>query len=463
MADPGTLHFGSTTASLHCTISLNQSHFGSNSSAWGYVDSCPAKGKNWPALIILVIIFFTVGGNILVILAVSLEKKLQNATNFFLRSLAVADMLVGILVMPASLINILNNYSWPLPRVLCPMWIFLDVLFSTASIMHLCAISLDRYIGIRNPIQHSRSNSPCRAMAKITVVWTISMVVSSPIPVIGLQDEQKVFVNGSCVLNEPCFVLVGSFVAFFVPLLIMVVCYCLTIKVLQEHTAAISRDRSCYSKANPRQPSPQPSVSGISLLNEEPSTTQSKGAGQPLSSPLTGHEGAPLRGQGKRGMAQAVKNERRASKVLGVVFFLFLVMWCPFFITNVLVAVCRDDCSKHLFRLMDVFVWVGYVSSGVNPLVYTLFNKTYRHAFSRYLHCRYNKQTKPFLVTSACQVYSVTPTPILCERSFTDTNGNGLPAYIKSFNENQVHKQPDEMLKGSINSLPSPTEHISSV
>uniref|UniRef100_A0A8B9L1S7 5-hydroxytryptamine (serotonin) receptor 2C, G protein-coupled-like 2 n=1 Tax=Astyanax mexicanus TaxID=7994 RepID=A0A8B9L1S7_ASTMX len=357
--------------------------------------------KNWPALIILVFIFFTVGGNILVILAVSLEKKLQNATNFFLRSLAVADMLVGVLVMPASLLNILNNYSWPLPQVLCPMWIFLDVLFSTASIMHLCAISLDRYIGIRNPIQHSRSNSSCRAMAKITVVWTISMVVSLPIPVIGLQDEQKVFVNGTCQLNEPHFVLVGSFVAFFVPLLIMVVCYCLTVKVLQQHTAAFSQDRGSYVNVNPRQPSPQPSVSGISLLNEEPSTNQSKGAVQPLSlSPLTGHEGPPQRGQGRRGMTQAIKNERRASKVLGVVFFLFLVMWCPFFITNVVVAVCQNNCS-NLFRLLEVFVWVGYVSSGVNPLVYTLFNKTYRHAFSRHLQCRYHKRTKPFLVTPA--------------------------------------------------------------
>lgn len=71
------------------------------------VTRTPMKEKNWPALLILVIIALTIGGNILVILAVSLEKKLQNATNFFLRSLAVADMLVGILVMPISLINIL--------------------------------------------------------------------------------------------------------------------------------------------------------------------------------------------------------------------------------------------------------------------------------------------------------------------------------------------------------------------
>ncbi|MBN3275852.1 5HT2A protein, partial [Polyodon spathula] len=65
------------------------------------------KEKNWPALMILIIIILTIGGNILVIMAVSFEKKLQNATNFFLMSLAVADMLVGILVMPVSLINIL--------------------------------------------------------------------------------------------------------------------------------------------------------------------------------------------------------------------------------------------------------------------------------------------------------------------------------------------------------------------
>ncbi|KFP32165.1 5-hydroxytryptamine receptor 2A, partial [Colius striatus] len=84
-------------------------------------------------------------GNILVIMAVSLEKKLQNATNYFLMSLAIADMLLGFLVMPVSMLTILYGYTWPLPTKLCAVWIYLDVLFSTASIMHLCAISLDRY------------------------------------------------------------------------------------------------------------------------------------------------------------------------------------------------------------------------------------------------------------------------------------------------------------------------------
>lgn len=67
------------------------------------------------------------------------------------------------------------DYKWPLPSDLCPIWIYLDVLFSTASIMHLCAISLDRYIAIRNPIHHSRFNSHTKARIKIMAVWTISV------------------------------------------------------------------------------------------------------------------------------------------------------------------------------------------------------------------------------------------------------------------------------------------------
>lgn len=65
----------------------------------------------WAALLIVMVIIPTIGGNILVILAVSLEKKLQNATNYFLMSLAVADLLVGLLVMPIALVTVLYSKS----------------------------------------------------------------------------------------------------------------------------------------------------------------------------------------------------------------------------------------------------------------------------------------------------------------------------------------------------------------
>nr|XP_056712648.1 5-hydroxytryptamine receptor 2A [Euleptes europaea] len=331
--------------------------------------------KNWPALLTVVVIVVTIAGNILVIMAVSLEKKLQNAMNYFLMSLAIADMLLGFLVMPVSMLTILYGYVWPLPRHFCAIWIYLDVLFSTASIMHLCAISLDRYIAIRNPIHHSRFNSRTKAFAKIMAVWTISVGISMPVPVFGLRDDSKVFKNGSCLLVDENFVLIGSFVAFFIPLAIMVITYLLTIKALQKEATLCMKDFGSKSKFASFSLFPQSSLSSDRFFQR--SLSKDLGA------------------SGRRTM-QSISNEQKASKVLGIVFFLFVVMWCPFFVTNVMAVICKESCNEEVVGgLLNIFVWVGYLSSAVNPLVYTLFNKTYRSAFSRYIQCRYKEEKKP--------------------------------------------------------------------
>ncbi|CAI5793372.1 5-hydroxytryptamine receptor 2A-like [Podarcis raffonei] len=394
-------HSGLMSGPLSHNLTLNQTSPTSDPLNVSEGAAAPRKSigdKNWPALLILIIILLTIGGNILVIMAVSLEKKLQNATNYFLMSLAVADMLVGILVMPVSLITILYDYAWPLPKQLCPIWISLDVLFSTASIMHLCAISLDRYVAIRNPIEHSRFNSRTKAIMKIAAVWTISIGISLPIPVIGLQDDSRVFVNGSCVLNDENFVLIGSFVAFFIPLIIMVFAYCLTIQVLQKQASVF-----LYGEA------PKQRRSSMSCLKKENNTEnlsmlQNHEAASHLNSPVN-KEGVLFR----KGTMQSINNERRASKVLGIVFFLFLIMWCPFFITNIMSVLCKEACDEALLgELLDVFVWVGYICSGVNPLVYTLFNKIYRRAFSNYIRCRYNNGKKSAQRHNQCPNVSTT-------------------------------------------------------
>ncbi|XP_045673587.1 5-hydroxytryptamine receptor 2C [Phyllostomus hastatus] len=345
----------------------------------------PDGVQNWPALPIVLIVILTIGGNILVILAVSLEKKLHNATNYFLMSLAIADMLVGLLVMPLSLLTILYDYVWPLPRYLCPIWISLDVLFSTASIMHLCAISLDRYAAIRNPVEHSRFNLRTKAIMKIAIVWAIPIGVSVPIPVIGLRDEDKVFVhNTTCVLNDPNFVLIGSFIAFCIPLTIMVITYCMTIYVLHRQALMLLRGHT----------EELPGISLDFLKCCKMNIIDEDNAANP-------NQDLKVRQRKKKekrpkGTMQAINNERKASKVLGIVFFVFLIMWCPFFITNILSVLCEKDCNQELMeKLLNVFVWIGYICSGINPLVYTLFNKVYQRAFANYLHCNYKAEKKP--------------------------------------------------------------------
>ncbi|XP_050547830.1 5-hydroxytryptamine receptor 2B-like isoform X2 [Daktulosphaira vitifoliae] len=92
--------------------------------------------------------------------------------------------------------------------------------------------------------------------------------------------------------------------------------------------------------------------------------------------------------------ANAVRTEQKASKVLGVVFFTFVLCWSPFFLLNIVFAVCpKEDCPvpEHV---TEVCLWLGYVSSTINPIIYTIFNKTFRAAFIRLLKCHCHK-TRP--------------------------------------------------------------------
>lgn len=196
-----------------------------------------------------------------------------------------------------------------------------------------------------------------------------------PIPVFGLQDDSKVFKEGSCLLADDNFVLIGSFVSFFIPLTIMVITYFLTIKSLQKEATLCVSDLGTRAKLASFSFLPQSSLSSEKLfqrsVHREPAS------------------------HGRRTM-QSISNEQKACKVLGIVFFLFVVMWCPFFITNIMAVICKESCNEHVIgALLNVFVWIGYLSSAVNPLVYTLFNKTYRSAFSRYIQCQYKENKKP--------------------------------------------------------------------
>lgn len=92
----------------------------------------------WAGLLTLIVIIPTIGGNILVILAVSLEKKLQYATNYFLMSLAAADLLVGLFVMPIALLTLLFG-KYRNSRIAQPM--FEDTRRALAGLGHMQAKS----------------------------------------------------------------------------------------------------------------------------------------------------------------------------------------------------------------------------------------------------------------------------------------------------------------------------------
>ncbi|XP_023797214.1 D(3) dopamine receptor isoform X2 [Cyanistes caeruleus] len=131
-------------------------------------------------ILILAIIF----GNVLVCLAVLRERTLQTTTNYLVVSLAVADLLVATLVMPWMVYLEVTGGVWTFSRICCDIFVTMDVMMCTASILNLCAISIDRYTAVVKPVQYqySTGQSSCRRVSlMIVIVWMLAFAVSCPL------------------------------------------------------------------------------------------------------------------------------------------------------------------------------------------------------------------------------------------------------------------------------------------
>ncbi|CAF2125755.1 unnamed protein product [Rotaria magnacalcarata] len=198
-----------------------------------YSNSILVISYYWPALILSFFSIIGVIGNLLVCLAIATERRLQNRTNWFLFSLAFADMLVSGLVIPLAVVKEFTGF-WILGPVLCDLWIFLDVCSCTSSIMHIVVISIDRYLAINDPLNTRTRQQKCKIHILIILVWLIAILLSSPMIVLGAINPYNIFIDGQCLINNQFFVIYGSVVSFVIPLIIVIIMYTLTVRRLKE-------------------------------------------------------------------------------------------------------------------------------------------------------------------------------------------------------------------------------------
>jgi len=140
--------------------------------------SSPTAALSHPLLVLEAValglmILLTIGGNLLVIVAVVPSPTLRSPTHSLIVNLAVADLLLGVTVLPLSATRELSGV-WLLGPSLCSIWTALDVLCCTASILSLCGISVDRYIGVSRPLAYSRILTKRRARGLIAGIWALA-------------------------------------------------------------------------------------------------------------------------------------------------------------------------------------------------------------------------------------------------------------------------------------------------
>ncbi|XP_045626808.1 D(4) dopamine receptor [Ursus americanus] len=314
-------------------------------------------------------------GNALVRVSVAAERALQTPTNYFIVSLAAADLLLALLVLPLFVYSEVQGGVWLFSAGLCDALMAMDVMLCTASIFNLCAISVDRFVAVAVPLSYNRQSGGGRQLGLIGATWLLSAAVAAPV-LCGLNDARGRD-PAVCRLEDRDYVVYSSVCSFFLPCPLMLLLYWATFRGLRRWEAA--RRAKLHGRA-PRRPSgpgpppPEPVENPEALLPLE--------AVAPPDAPDAIPAEPPLQAS-KRRRAKITGRERKAMRVLPVVVGAFLVCWTPFFVVHITRALC-PACAVPP-RLVSAVTWLGYVNSALNPLIYTVFNAEFRAVFRKAL------------------------------------------------------------------------------
>ncbi|CAG02468.1 unnamed protein product, partial [Tetraodon nigroviridis] len=278
----------------------------------------------------VLIAVFSVLGNVLVCWAVGLNSNLQTITNFFLVSLAVADIAVGVLAIPFS-IAISTGFCSKFFGCLF-MACFVLVL-TQSSIFSLLAIAIDRYIAIKLPLRYNGLVTGQRAQAIIAICWVLSIVIGLT-PMMdwhGTPQDSEVCPAGmvECLFEKMVSMSYMVYFNFFgcvlTPLLLMLAIYlCIFMAARHQLKLMVHGERS----------------------------------------------------------GSTLQKEVQAAKSLAIIVGLFAVCWLPLHIINCFTLFC-PGCQRAPELVMYTAIILSHANSVINPFIYAYRLREFRQTFRK--------------------------------------------------------------------------------
>ncbi|XP_028253601.1 trace amine-associated receptor 1-like [Parambassis ranga] len=272
----------------------------------------------------LIYVFFgllaviTTCGNLLVIISIIYFKQLHTPTNSLILSLAVADLMVGIILFPLSMAFSLKSCA-NFEGLFCKVRGSFDVSLCTCSILNLVCISIDRYYAVCQPLTYRAKINHCVVVTMIMICWGVSALTGIAVIISGLNNKNC---GDRCLIEVIMSNTVAPILSFYLPVIIMLCIYLKIFLVAQRQARSIHNTTKCGAAVS--------------------------------------------------------KMERKATKTLAIVLGVFLLCWSPFFLCISFLPLA-DDLAP--IPVIESIRWLSLSNSMFNPFIYAFFYSWFRSAF----------------------------------------------------------------------------------
>lgn len=283
---------------------------------------CPNYLSNDSAMVLAVLngisAVFAVGGNTLILVAIYRKNYLQTVSNFFIGSLATADLLVGLLMNP---LNIVMNtlQAWvEYDDIWMKLQSFLWIQLTTATTFSLTAVTLDRFLAVMMALRYKETVTSFKCSLIVLFNWSFSILFGSM--TFWLPSEQMTSLWSAC-----------AFVTVIAPLTVISFCYARMCRTAFLHTRRIASQNqlSTFKKQ----------------INQR-------------------------------------RRQTKATWTAAVIIAVFVLLFLPSFIINCLQILNKNPCRMNYYQSIWAWAsFVSYISSSINPWIYAIRSDEYRLAF----------------------------------------------------------------------------------
>ncbi|XP_073685306.1 trace amine-associated receptor 13c-like [Garra rufa] len=294
------------------------------------INSSCIKGKrssfenNIIYMFVLLLSAWTVFLNLLVIISISHFKKLHTPTNLIILSLAVADMLVGLIVIPIEGIKQIET-CWYFGDTNCGLFVIIVRLLLITSLSNLVLIAVDRYMAVCHPLLYPQKMTTTKTLISICLCWfccsvyIIWFVISNGY----FNMSERTLCYGQCiVLITPAWRFIDLIISFLFPCTVIITAYVRIFYVVQQQVKVINSQ-----------------INGIKCVMD---------------------------------VSVKRRTESKAALTLGIIVTAYLLCWIPFYICSLTTNTAISPTT------LTFLTWTFHINSGLNPIVYALFYRWFK-------------------------------------------------------------------------------------